>query len=174
MKIQKRNYLNFNFPHFISSIPKLHWRIITICIEFIGFHLKTLASNYRVQSLRFFKPIFIIHVSRNFPIKNVFCHLSLFSIINGYIFSNMSNYADTLYLFSPFPIRSSLCNDYYLFCQYISSILAISLHPQQVTSTIAAILLQVCCGFLSTDKPIFVLDLKRSQSSINKKEIHIF
>ena len=97
MKIQKRNYLNFNFPHFISSIPKLHWRIITICIEFIGFHLKTLASNYRVQSLRFFKPIFIIHVSRNFPIKNVFCHLSLFSIINGYIFSNMSNYADTLY-----------------------------------------------------------------------------
>ena len=115
----KRNYLNFNFPHFISSIPKLHWRIITICIEFIGFHLKTLASNYRVQSLRFFKPIFIIHVSRNFPIKNVFCHLSLFSIINGYIFSNMSNYADTLYLFSPFSIRSSLCNDYHVGTYYI-------------------------------------------------------
>ena len=40
-----------------------------------------------------------------------------------------------------------------------------------MTSTMAAILLQVCCDFV-TDKPIFVLNSEKSKSSINKKNLH--
>ena len=45
-----------------------------------------------------------------------------------------------------------------------------------MTPTIAAMLLQLCCGVvnLSTDKPIFVLDSEKSSSSINKKNFATF
>merc|ERR1719210_2296079 len=46
--------LSFDFPYFISSIPELHWRIVSVCIEFFRLYLKPLTFNHCVHVFGFF------------------------------------------------------------------------------------------------------------------------